>query len=371
MLSGYYSQDAVFKTYASYCSAPRAAWIDELLQVLFEYPIGPHWPEESQRYLDAYLNTPVCPAQGTAFITNQLTEYRFGPFDKWIFTRVERHLEDATKEEYVVVNVNPSANVVKRNYVAINPFSDDWGLQLIGYLRHEQRIRYLYAQPSCLIFLLRNAEVVEFLKNVGIGIISTGEPFPFDRSSYQDLYINNKMINWRSGLNFWTCRHGGTHWLPLFARRSGRLYNLLNLVDKSGVEEDDLFSIGASHKCSCGATSSPMSIISHVQNHPRERTTADVGRLLSELKGVYFNLQYVEDRVGSHLLFTPIGRQLPEDLSVLKSWGCRLWPNSFLKVGRKRPVVWKMDELSFKPYTEERYWLCKEPVVLTFTAFRS
>jgi hypothetical protein len=354
--------DAYFQAYVSYCVDPRLERIDDVLRSLFACSVDPSWEEESQRFLDVYLSTPSVSASRT-FITNQLIEYRFGPFDERILTTVEGRLEEA-KEDHVVVNVNPQQNVVGRYYVAINPFSEDWESSLFRYFYWNPSIRRLYAQPSCLIFLLRSQRIVDYLRDGGVGVISTGEPMMFNRSLCSDIYLNDKMINWRSGLNFWTCRHGGSHWLPLFTRRSGRLYNLLNLADKSGIEEDDLHSLEPGDVCRCGVRSGKVNVVSHYRNSPVRRSLADVQSLFNRLEGTYFNFQYIETTDGSHLLYTALKGN---DESILREWSdCRLWPGSFMKVGRKRPAIWKMSSFSPVPYSEERYWMCRDPVVMTF-----
>lgn len=99
--------------------------------------------------------------------------------------------------------------------------------------------------------------------------------------------IKDQMVDWYTGLNFYTCCESQLHVLPTFCQTETGCKNLLNLAMPTPNKCDDLFEIKGVVLCDCGRHRPIFDFVSHYKscigiNHG----------LISRLRDVYYNLQF-------------------------------------------------------------------------------
>lgn len=146
--------------------------------------------------------------------------------------------------------------------------------------------------------------------------------------------VKDQMIDWYTGLNFYTCDSGQKHILPIFQQTSDGCHNLLNLIcDKHQC--DDHFEIKEFVRCECGRLRPTFDFRSHKKNWLEINH-----ELIHQLKDTYINLQFflIEDRI--HIFRICHGSATDTDLirSVYKD--CVIKENSVAKVGMKSYNFW-------------------------------
>lgn len=117
----------------------------------------------------------------------------------------------------------------------------------------------LMAVPDSFLYFNQRLEFQEFvIENRGrVNLMSWNwESFYKKRWLIDNgVHFNDAMIDWATGLNFYTCRAGYQHTLPIFAEDADRRINLLNLMpppDYWGSTKEDFFEPIAVIRCLCG-----------------------------------------------------------------------------------------------------------------------
>jgi len=189
------------------------------------------------------------------------------------------------------------------------------------------------------------ADTIEYLLECGINSIINFDWELFVKSEFKHKFqINDQMIDWKTGLNFYTCKFGKKHFLPIFHIIENKISNLLNLYFDSEVCTDYFKIIGERRKCSCGKFYYLFDFKSHYKNY------LDIDRnIINKLQSRYLGLQFIQIKDILYVLHSPINDNtldiniLKEELSdyklvFLKDHSC--W------VGRKIFNFWKDDDLN-------------------------
>lgn len=90
----------------------------------------------------------------------------------------------------------------------------------------------LMATPSVWVPLTTHDYGIEMLsrnQDKIQSIINTDFDMFLRKKNLPKIPLNDQMIDWSSGGNFYTCHYGVRHWLPLFSIHDGKYNNLLNL----------------------------------------------------------------------------------------------------------------------------------------------
>ena len=111
------------------------------------------------------------------------------------------------------------------------------------------------------------------------------------------VQVNDCMIDWASGQNFYHCKYQSTHLLPIFVKIDNKVINLLNLYKNNFSNVgDDLFNIKGYKLCGCGNTAVDLDFIPHHKYTNKFYNTKDL--LAETLVGHYYNFQII-DNYGS------------------------------------------------------------------------
>jgi hypothetical protein len=82
----------------------------------------------------------------------------------------------------------------------------------------------------------------------------------------RQIHLNDQMIDWKSGINFYTCTNNQKHFLPLFSIRKNHYKNLLNLTDYKSSKDDFIKINPKPIKCECGKIRCEFEFIPHYKN---------------------------------------------------------------------------------------------------------
>lgn len=207
------------------------------------------------------------------------------------------------------------------------PFDDSTVEKFIYHLENILRIYkkiILWANSNVFLYLTASSEFSSFLIShiPNISLLCTGqEPF-FKKKKLIEagVYINDNMINWENGLNFYTCRFNNKHCLPIFALLdNNRSVFLLNSGDKTSKELDDMFIPLSESQCRCGKKALKFKFIPHVQTAIRiDNNIIYNPDLADELVGRYQNLQFIKDNNKIFVHYWSDGLMPSHDSDVIR-----------------------------------------------------
>jgi hypothetical protein len=169
------------------------------------------------------------------------------------------------------------------------------------------------ATPNIFLFLTSDSAFIEAIDTVKnhIHSLCTTDWEPFFRKP-KNILVNDNMINWKTGVNFYTCENGFKHTLPIFILDNLYAMNILNMANKRKYVNDDIFTFGDVSDCACGKKRLNFNIETHVDN--KFRPNLD---LIEKLKDHYTNLQFTR----SSVYFSTMSQTMSKnDEEIIRSW---------------------------------------------------
>lgn len=217
------------------------------------------------------------------------TRYAFSPFFEFWRTSIEHVLRFPDKEnvDFSLANRTPSLWHDKQQDRILRLFEKKGPVALTGF-------------PVNFMYLTTSRSLASWIRDCGAvqSIVSYNwEPFYRKRDLKDTIHINDQMIDWRSGLNFYTCTAYRKHILPTFYRKGGFIRNTVNLLGTS-LPEADLFKINNFERCPCGRVACNFEFIPHLSN----TIQGEYGEIfydpdfIEQLEGEYLNLQFFQDQ---------------------------------------------------------------------------
>lgn len=195
--------------------------------------------------------------------------------------------------------------------------------------------------------------------------------FSFENSSSINCFVNtdstpcfrrpscrvrDQMVDWGSGVNFYTCGVGERHFLPMFfATSNDRACNLLNLK-KSSRSCDDFFDIGREAVvCQCGFPRMSMDFVPHRKNFPidPEGSFLDFRDLFDNMPDYTDWFQLHQTEKGESSLFYSCSKgdtNLDDLLLYLRGVGLgktEVVRSRYFSVGIKKPTFWRSGNPKF------------------------
>jgi len=203
-----------------------------------------------------------------------------------------------------------------------------------------------------LMFLLFDHIFVDFLienKNQ-INIINTGISSFFKKQKLINcgFHINDNMIDWYSGLNFYTCKYNKKHILPIFYAENNTSTNLLNLSLRGRmIPKGDIFEYKSLGTCECGKNHYDIFFMPHYKTMPQVDGQYFYDMEICELlEGEYYNLQFIQ--VGNKdLEIHYTGDLLDYDKQIIED-RCKMFDkiiyntNSVFSINHKQPPFHKI-----------------------------
>lgn len=208
-------------------------------------------------------------------------------------------------------------------------------------LKKTKKIRLDFA-PRTLLFLSNSERFVKYIHHRKTKIFLTSSYYePFFRNT---IPVNNQMISWRTGINFFNCIYGYSHFLPIFHFDGEKYYNLINLSSHEGVQDGDFISYANPQTCKCGMIRYDITFLPHRHCLPI-KTNGDIfynPQIASNLLGKYHNFQLYQHNPGEiDLFYTSINNNeyLDHDIAVLEKQNIKIqsiYANTCFRVGAFR-----------------------------------
>jgi hypothetical protein len=170
----------------------------------------------------------------------------------------------------------------------------------------------LGSYPTTFLYLLRDP----YFLTVQNGLFSTD----YEGFYPSSLYINDNMVDWTSGCNFYTCFFNRRHFLPIFAQKNGSVKNLLNLACGE-LPCSDLFDVEPGPKqCGCGRMFLSFRFVPHLANaiHKPDGSILYDLSLADRLQAQYSNFQIVQQDGLIYLLYVSKDRRVRDDMDFLR-----------------------------------------------------
>lgn len=300
--------------------------------------------------------------------TGSVRLFTFGPNSRFWLTTIEDHIKYRPQSKFV--GLHPSIlvstaefNFTKHACAPENTIPTQYvvAIQLhrsgaINYLIEQlQRIRNstIFSTPVNWLYLLSEPNFRNFLESSSASGMSTNWE-GFYRNPPANFHLNDNMVNWTTGMNFYTCPYGTRHYLPTFVVTVDGIVNLLNLAGPAILPVDDAMDISPNTcECQCGRTYRPFTFIPHINQCIRSATGEPIYdlQLANQLKSKYLNLQFIQEDQTIHVLY--ITTDHPQDMPFLTEYfdkhGLRVEfiPNKYYILNSKLPVFWRTDHHSY------------------------
>ena len=345
-----------FETYYKNHSIPNPALIEAIRDFDFTNyeEITAEIASLKRRYLSSQYSYEVT-SNGS---TGGNCHYQFAPhFGYWCYT-IEKILRNYDIQVRIIHQpfndessfyINPCVDQDKKdNYNIKLDLSNIENIakltDIISSLSQEHQIS-ICSKPHSWLFLSTHEESLSCFEQIAPytkNLINEDWELWTKRNLYNKFFMNDQMIDWKTGLNFFTCHKGNKHFLPIFYSDGYRSSNLLNLAFDSVVHSDE-FILGQRVLCSCGKFFLPLSFKSHRNNY------LDLPRnIIENLSGSYLNLQFILHDEKLYLMYT--SQDKCDDFDQIRSMIGRNFiaqENVLYYVGTKRFPFWVANNVFF------------------------
>ena len=296
-------------------------------------------------------------------------KYTFGPHSGFWLRQMEDHVKFRLNNQYTTIF--PSINAHKipsftRAYIAIRESNSTIPIHYMASAAFKQpdAIKYLigqlqkigpfglFSEPNNWLYLLSQQEFREFLINSQLTSAMSTNWEAFYRRPPSSIHFNDNMINWTTGMNFYTCLYNTKHFLPTFIPTPNGIVNLINLTRPAVWPVDDLMIIEPeTKKCICGRHYQPFAFIPHINRSIRSATNEivyDLG-LANRLRSHYLNLQFIQYKQIVHVLYITASKE--PDIETITEFFARhslhveFHRDKYLKLNQKLPVFWSSNTL--------------------------
>jgi hypothetical protein len=251
-------------SYDRYYKKPSLVGAQHLLEEIRNFDFNNYW-----EFVDDMERVPI-PVGSHANIemhsggTTTPKHYRFGPYPRFWISAIEKTVKNPSNKLSVLLlimlSIGPSSvypfpiDLMPHEYCVNGNWFGDTQTLLRGLDSLPSQNLLISSVPRVFLYLSRDREFLDHAEAMKWSMESTYSESFYPRKPFQErsIHVNDNMINWVNGHNFFECPYGTKHFLPIFLKKEGHTVNLLNLV---GCErdDDDLWHIdpGVS-RCACG-----------------------------------------------------------------------------------------------------------------------
>lgn len=172
---------------------------------------------------------------------------------------------------------------------------------------------------------------------------------------FKDLgvYMRDQMVDWRSGINFYTCEKGHIHFFPIFYVDGEKCSNLLNL-SSDHCQHDDSVLVGARVLCECGIYRATMKIETHFKNKivGEDGKPVEFKGICDLMEGWFHSFQIHQDYSEKIRIFyeseNSADRDIERIIGFLKAKGLKkveVKKSIYTQNGRKRHPFWRSERV--------------------------
>jgi len=169
------------------------------------------------------------------------------------------------------------------------------------------------------------------------------------------IYFRDQMIDWGTGLNFYTCKNENRHFLPTFCIYQDKIYNLLNLQN-SKVSSDDFVELKEVFFCNCGSLFIKNNMVFHFNNMiiDFEKNTIKIEDLYDNLKSNSISVQFHQDFSEKITVYYKDVDFLKSDISLIEKYfnekglKIKFEKDRYFLVGNKRYLTWRSNLITIR-----------------------
>lgn len=177
----------------------------------------------------------------------------------------------------------------------------------------------IWAQPCFWLYCNSFKKFQDYLIKSKITIVSSDYTsfFKKKRLLSNDVHVNDCMIDYSTGANFYTCKYGGTHIMPIYCYSNKSSFNLFNLYKNNYLKSSgDKFKIHQTAKCKCGITAYVIDFAPHEKYLNRFYNIKN--EISESLRGNYFTFQIVNHGAKLSCFYSSINSMPPEDEAYIR-----------------------------------------------------
>jgi len=195
----------------------------------------------------------------------------------------------------------------------------------------------LCAKPTTWLLLSTDEETLDMFRELDADSLVNEDWEPWVSERFLNSFrFNDQMIDWKTGLNFYTCHQGTKHFLPIFNLGEGACENLLNAARGKEPLSDLWVFEGEPEWCACGRPFRRFRYQSHhAHNPPIHRG------VINDLRAGYVNLQYIVCNGVCNIMYSSL-RQAERDI---------------LAGATDLPVVFREDQCVYIGDKKYNFWL--------------
>ena len=350
------------EAYEIYASNPSAESQDRFLRACFSYDFR-KYKSDMDEIRKIYGSCGHSETSKRAFVFSNGSSggecgYHVGPNGFELIRKVESFQRGVGTDKMLRVSTfHPEKRgfnkVVDGNYIVVDFASEGCVEFMEGFLKKNPHKRLVEATPNVFMMMACHDRLLDALKTRGVAVVTTGD----DAYKTERMSSRDRMIDWKTGCNFYECPYGSKHILPVWFEDRGISHNILNLEKSLRSPVADLIDVEDFSDCRCGRKKCKIRLVSHFRHKPKsDMGYFDHNEIFGNLKGRYLNFQVIFRGGVAELLVDEFRRnesskeEFEEDYelarTVLGSIGFAtvLERGKYAYLGRrKRPLVWVDD----------------------------
>jgi hypothetical protein len=348
----------MIKEYRAYCACPNLATAKPLLEALLASS-EPAPPEAFTIWLNRRLSGNSHTLKTSGSTTGTPRTYKFGPLWSFWLQALEKATKFPDHNKYTLISnryltrqtctdsimVEPTTKELFINtFISVSHF-DDRLVKLFCEELDRLPPAVLLADPNVWLYLTTHPVSKEYftLNPTKFIITSTNWEAFYKQHDLRaaGVLINDTMINWENGFNFYTCRFGSKHSFPFFLQHGSRVINLVNLCETAGTDDDSLVYGGY---CACGKRQ-----VIFTPHKAVQPNLVNVDDLAEELESLFNNFQIVQAET-TKICYDGEMSDRDRDRLLRISDNVEFWPHMSLMITTKFPVFYKnIARLQLKP----------------------
>lgn len=249
-----------------------------------------------------------------------------------------------SKEKYV--DYNKFFQDQNMNYFLINFHSEYFHQNLSKMLNeYPDSSLQMFGKPHDFLPLMTEQNLLETLAKKADLLSCTCDYSALPRKN--QIYFNDHMLSWKSGIYFYTCQKHEKHFLPLCYQHNNSNFNILNLSYPLVCDQDDSFEYLGTKTCNCGKIRPIIKYIGHHKNMIKDHeNNIVIDEITNAISGRYTWLQLLLDQSHELYVFFSENSEIMKDLGsyqeIIKPKKTHLMKNKSFLIGlNKYPILWK------------------------------
>lgn len=363
----------MLQEYKQYCSNPTYSRAKDLWQSILAYD----HTEDQNELIEVRTHYAARPHLTDIYLASngtigEIRHYPFGPHANFWLTQIEDHVKYRHSSRYVGIHpsllvhprechfskaIGQQDSVIPIEYLVTAPLHQQGSIEFIIDKLDKIGPFALSTTPNNWLYLLKQTTFRQFLRSSQMtSAMSTGWE-AFYRSPPAGVHFNDNMVNWTTGMNFYTCQHGVKHFLPTFALVPDGIINLLNLAQPAVCPIDDYMTVyNQVLECACGRRFQKFNLIPRVDHNirsPDGQILYDLS-LADKLKSSYLNLQFVQVGLRIHVYYSSADIEPDREtiFNFFSQHGLEVVfrPDRYVEKNTKFPVFWQTSVSKYRNY---------------------